>query len=478
MILLNIEGGCIANFKDALWKYKGRRITKNMRNGMVRTALYIYVPFFLLSMGIIFIPHILNFEEWLSFERLIYIQDWNWSLIVKGILVSALVGVIPVVVGYFLFYGTYKKIWHRQKIARMFISNKYAESVPITRESQFGDKKLKKEKLNYFPKAYYRSKGGYIYLKIALDMTRHQKRYLELDEELEKGLFAELVDKTIEENYVKYKLLYDIEKNRISIHDVEASDGKIKLMKHITWDYEKLPHMLIAGGTGGGKSYFMLTMIKSFLDTGAELKILDPKNSDLADLENVLPKGSVYSKSTGIMMTLRKSVEGMLERSEEIKKMPNYKTGSNYSDVGLKPVFIVFDEYVAFLELVSREDRAKALEYIKQIVMLGRQMGYFLVLGQQRPDAKYLADGIRDQFHFRVALGKMSETGYGMMFGDTDKLFTFKDVKGRGYADVGSSVITEFYTPLVPKDYDFMTQIGHAVQGQESGATAVANGSD
>ena len=34
---------------------------------------------------------------------------------------------------------------------------------------------------------------------------------------------------------------------------------------------------------------------------------------------------------------------------------------------------------------------------------------FFLILACQRPDAKYLGDGIRDQFNFRVALGRMSE---------------------------------------------------------------------
>ena len=43
--------------------------------------------------------------------------------------------------------------------------------------------------------------------------------------------------------------------------------------------------------------------------------------------------------------------------------------------------------------------------------------------------------------------------GYGMMFGsDVQKDFFLKRIKGRGYVDVGTSVISEFYTPLVPKD--------------------------
>ena len=54
----------------------------------------------------------------------------------------------------------------------------------------------------------------------------------------------------------------------------------------------------------------------------------------------------------------------------------------------------------------------------------------------------------------------MSEMGYGMMFGsDVQKDFFLKRIKGRGYVDVGTSVISEFYTPLVPKGYDFLEEI-------------------
>ena len=54
----------------------------------------------------------------------------------------------------------------------------------------------------------------------------------------------------------------------------------------------------------------------------------------------------------------------------------------------------------------------------------------------------------------------MSELGYGMLFGsDVKKQFFQKRIKGRGYCDVGTSVISEFYTPLVPKGYDFLGTI-------------------
>ena len=34
-----------------------------------------------------------------------------------------------------------------------------------------------------------------------------------------------------------------------------------------------------------------------------------------------------------------------------------------------------------------------------------------------------------------------------------------KRIKGRGYVDTGGSVISEFYTPLVPKGYDFLRKL-------------------
>lgn len=69
---------------------------------------------------------------------------------------------------------------------------------------------------------------------------------------------------------------------------------------------------------------------------------------------------------------------------------------------------------------------------------------------------------------FRVALGRMSELGFGMMFGETDKDFFQKRIRGRGYVDSGNSVISEFYTPLVSKDHDFILTIGNIFQKRNS----------
>lgn len=322
-----------------------------------------------------------------------------------------------------------------------------------------------KEVITWFPRMYYKMENGEVIVRVKITMGKYQEQYLHLEKKLETGLYCELTDRVLTDSYVEYTLLYDMIANRISIDEVKAGNGKLRLMKNLWWEYDSLPHMLIAGGTGGGKTYFILTIIEALLRTDAGIRILDPKNADLADLASVMP--NVYYRKDDMIDCINEFYEEMMERSETMKQLPNYKTGENYAYLGLPAQFLIFDEYVAFMEMLGSRENQEVLNKLKQIVMLGRQAGYFLILACQRPDAKYLGDGIRDQFNFRVALGRMSELGYGMMFGETNKDFFLKRLKGRGYVDAGTSVISEFYTPLVPKGHDFLNTIGGLIKEKD-----------
>ena len=349
----------------------------------------------------------------------------------------------------------------------MVLENKWYESEQRKEDAFFKDlsSSRSKETIIYFPKIYYRMKQGLLHIRVEITLGKYQEQLLNLERKLESGLYCELTDKELKDSYVEYTLLYDTIANRISIEDVQAKDGRLRLMENVWWEYDKLPHMLIAGGTGGGKTYFILTLIEALLRTNAVLFVLDPKNADLADLQAVMPE--VYYKKEDMLACIDRFYEEMMKRSEDMKLMENYRTGENYAYLGLPANFLIFDEYVAFMEMLGTKENAAVLNKLKQIVMLGRQAGFFLILACQRPDAKYLGDGIRDQFNFRVALGRMSEMGYGMMFGETTKDFFLKQIKGRGYVDVGTSVISEFYTPLVPKGHDFLKEIKKLIDSRQ-----------
>ena len=269
--------------------------------------------------------------------------------------------------------------------------------------------------------------------------------------------------------------LTDEYEKEISIHTTATSkDGEKTILagKEVTIvDTVKLD-----GLTKGTKYQLKGWQMLKEENTELILYILDPKNSDLADLGTVMP--NVYHTKEEMIDCVNSFYDGMVQRSEEMKRHPNYKTGENYAYLGLPPCFLIFDEYVAFFEILGTKESVSLLSQLKKIVMLGRQAGYFLIVACQRPDAKYFSDGIRDNFNFRVGLGRISELGYGMLFGsDVKKQFFQKRIKGRGYCDVGTSVISEFYTPLVPKGHDFLQTIGSLAQArQDVTATCEAKG--
>lgn len=342
-----------------------------------------------------------------------FLQDGSVHLTVTPYMIVSVIAALLICGAAALLYRRFqydrvKQLFHRQKLAKMILENGWYESKTTQDSGFFKDLPAtsKKEKIIYFPKMYYRMEHGLLHIRTEITLGKYQDQLLHLEKKLETGLYCELVSKELKDSYVEYVLIYDTIANRITIDEVQAEHGSLRLMKNVWWEYDKLPHMLIAGGTGGGKTYFILTIIEALLKCNAVMYVLDPKNADLADLSAVMPE--VYYKKEDITAYIEQFYDGMMARSESMKLMENYKTGENYAYLGLAPHFLIFDEYVAFMEMLTTKENAAVLNKLKQIVMLGRQAGYFLILACQRPDAKYLGDGIRDQFNFRVALGRMS----------------------------------------------------------------------
>ncbi|HFI0081155.1 TPA: FtsK/SpoIIIE domain-containing protein [Streptococcus suis] len=379
-----------------MFKRRGKRIRASDKSLVYHTVLAGFSFIFLL----VIIPFHLSSliaVDWQNISMNSLIQQFQipylWGSVITALFVCLIVGIL-----YYRYrVDSIKQLQHRQKLARMILENGWYESEQIQSEGFFKDSSGRtKERITYFPKMYYCLKDSLIQIRVEITLGKYQDQLLHLEKKLESGLYCELTNKEFKDSYVKYTLLYDTIANRISIDEVQAKNGKLRLMENVWWEYDKLPHMLIAGGTGGGKTYFILTLIEALLHTDSKLYILDPKNADLADLGSVM--ANVYYRKEDLLSCIDIFYEEMMKRSEAMKEMENYK--------------------------------------------------------------KYLGDGIRDQFNFRVALGRMSEMGYGMMFGsDVQKDFFLKQIKGRGYVDVGTSVISEFYTPLVPKEHDFLEEI-------------------
>ena len=289
----------------------------------------------------------------------------------------------------------------------MVLENKWYEADTVQDSGFFTDLQSRsREKIVWFPKIYYQMEKGLLHIRCEITLGKYQDQLLRLEDKLESGLYCELTDKTLHDGYIEYILLYDMIANRITIDEVRAENGCLRLMKNLVWEYDALPHALIAGGTGGGKTYFLLTLIEALLHTNAVLYILDPKNADLADLGTVM--GNVYHTKEEMIDCVNAFYEGMVQRSEEMKRHPNYKTGENYAYLGLPPCFLIFDEYVAFFEMLGTKESVGLLSQLKKIVMLGRQelrekrIAYGISQGRLA-----LASGITREYLNKIESGKM-----------------------------------------------------------------------
>lgn len=433
-------------------KKLGKRIKPCHEKFVRKFAVHRIVPVFLLVFGLVNLPAFLSAD--FKAPILDILSQFKVSMII-GFIVSSCACVCSCYWFWRYRHNKFRGLQHCQMIAEMVLENHWYDTKKVGKKN--------KEKIVNFPKIYYRNDNGILKISVSTRMGKYQEQLVSLEKRLEIGLFSELIDKTMYEGYLEYSLLYDVIGSRIGIEEAKAENGRLKLMNNVYWEFDDLPHMLIVGGTGGGKTYFLLTIIKALLETNAKLYILDPKNSDLADLGTLIP--DVYYKTDDIINMVNEFYDKMMYRAERIKSLPKYKTGENYAYAGLKPHFLIFDEYVAFMSVIGRAGTEVGAK-LSQIAMLGRQLGFFIILACQRADAKNFSDGMRDQFNFRVALGKVSDQGYHMAFGETTKQFFLKPIKGRGYFENGGNVISEFYTPLVPRGYNFLSEIGKIVQGK------------
>ena len=143
-------------------------------------------------------------------------------------------------------------------------------------------------------------------------------------------------DGSIQFHLTPYRIVTLIISAFTGLAAVRAEKGKLRLMKNVWWEYDKLPHMLIAGGTGGGKTYFILIIIETLLRCDSVMYVLDPKNADLADLAAVMPE--VCCKKEDITAWIDRFYDGMMERSEIMKLMENYKTDSHRGYKNQKPI--------------------------------------------------------------------------------------------------------------------------------------------
>lgn len=225
----------------------------------------------------------------------------------------------------------------------------------------------------------------------------------------------------------------------------------IRIDSRNVWNFDQAPHGLIAGVTGGGKTYFAAYLFGQLYLRG-NVKVIDPKHSDLYQIGEMIlgKKDSAYAPNQ-ICRLLR---ETTIELDQRYDKLTNsHILGANYRSISLLPITIIFDEYAAFLSSIKNDKKLKteADQYIRKIILTGRQAGVFIIIMMQKPNAEVIDTDIRDQLGLRATLGSMDDTGYRMVFGQHDNFHYEYRPTGSGYIYVPGSGYQVPQKMLAPK---------------------------
>ena len=183
---------------------------------------------------------------------------------------------------------------------------------------------------------------------------------------------------------------------------------------------DKMPHVLIAGATGSGKSVCINTLIMSLLmrRTPAELRfiMIDPKMLELTPY-NGIPhlRMPVVTDPKKAAQALRYCVKEM-ERRYQVLAKQGARNIESYNRLGLDPasnedarlpyLVVVVDELADLMALLPAEIE----EPIGRLAQMARAVGIHLILATQRPSVDVITGVIKANFPSRIAFQVASRT--------------------------------------------------------------------
>jgi len=182
--------------------------------------------------------------------------------------------------------------------------------------------------------------------------------------------------------------------------------GKDVVGNPVIANLSKMPHLLIAGATGAGKSVAINTIICSMLmkATPDEVRLLmvDPKRIELTyydDIPHLLHP--VVDDPKMAARALQWAVREM-ERRYEIMKQNRVKNLAAYNAVAenkLPLIVIIIDELADLMMVSSREVE----DSVTRLAQMARAAGMHLILATQRPSVDVLTGLIKENFPTRIS---------------------------------------------------------------------------
>ncbi|MDQ5938935.1 MAG: segregation ATPase FtsK/SpoIIIE, family, partial [Patescibacteria group bacterium] len=201
-----------------------------------------------------------------------------------------------------------------------------------------------------------------------------------------------------------------------------------------------MPHLLIAGSTGAGKSVCINNIILSLMyqNSPDDLRfiLIDPKRVELSIYNDIVYLESpVINETDKTINALRFVVNEMHERYK-LLQAANKKNIESYNKaviVNRLPYYVVIvDEFAALMSLAAKEVEAAVVS----LAQLGRAAGIHLILATQRPSVDVITGLIKANITSRIAFAVASamdsrtildSSGAEKLLGKGDMLFMTSD---------------------------------------------------
>ena len=198
-----------------------------------------------------------------------------------------------------------------------------------------------------------------------------------------------------------------------SKHLLNMALGKDVGGKNIFFDLSKMPHLLVAGTTGSGKSVCINTMIMSILyrfnPDQCKIILIDPKQVEFVKYNSlphlILPVVSDSKKAAGALSWAVNEMEHRynLMSVEGVRDIPSYNKNLLARDPNAEiiPSIVIFIDEFADLMMTARESVENS---VIRIAQKARAAGIHLVIGTQRPSKEVVTGLIKANFPSRIAL--------------------------------------------------------------------------
>ena len=176
----------------------------------------------------------------------------------------------------------------------------------------------------------------------------------------------------------------------------------------VTVNFTHIPHILLGGSTGSGKSVLLKLLLMQALRKGAEVYIADFKGG--VDFPKVWhQKCRMCFAEEDLCNILDQLVEELERRKSAFKALgcPNIDAYNEIAERPLQRLIFACDEVAEMLDKTGADsERKKLLSQIESmlstIARQGRAFGIHLILATQRPDATIIPGQIRNNMDFRV----------------------------------------------------------------------------